>query len=279
MKVHYFTTDLRVGHDLPLMTEAREPLSRDRMTELVGADRVVVSPATHRDRVRTTVFGLTGESGAERYSGLLQLLHTLRSPDVGNRIEEGRLPQILTDALPPLAENALNAAGEQLDSLSETRAQQERLEAALEHVKTFLGTYRRYAAATIATSAQQARERADKVTTQTRLADELRTRHDQLEGERVDAQTLVDELVVAISELDATIVGIRSPRPTRPRETSTPAAEPSPHWPAPPRSVSPEQRPHATARQLSSLTRTPPPATSSTLHREPAPMPTRHGSR
>ncbi|WP_416957962.1 TIGR02680 family protein [Nocardioides sp. T5] len=209
VKVHYFTTDLRVGHDLPLMTEAREPLSRDRLTELVGADRVVVSPATHRDRVRATVFGLTGESGAERYNGLLQLLHTLRSPDVGNRIEEGRLPQILTDALPPLAENALNAAGEQLDSLSETRAQQERLEAALEHVKTFLGTYRRYAAATIATSAQQARERADKVTTQTRLADELRTRHDQLEGERVDAQTLVDELVVAISELDATIVGIK----------------------------------------------------------------------
>ena len=32
----------------------------------------------------------------------LQLLHTLRSPDVGNRIEEGKLPQILSDALPPL---------------------------------------------------------------------------------------------------------------------------------------------------------------------------------
>ena len=31
--------------------------------------------------------------------GLLQLLHTLRSPDVGNRIEEGRLPAILADAL------------------------------------------------------------------------------------------------------------------------------------------------------------------------------------
>ncbi|MDZ4236494.1 MAG: hypothetical protein U1C73_22680, partial [Dietzia sp.] len=117
-KVHYFTTDLRVGSELELMSPTRETLPRDKLAELIGADRVTTSPGTHRDRVRATVFTLTGDSGAERYAGLLQLLHTLRSPDVGNRIEEGRLPQILSDALPPLDEHALNAAGDQLDGLS-----------------------------------------------------------------------------------------------------------------------------------------------------------------
>lgn len=58
-----------------------------------------------------TIHPLSGDSGAERFTGLLQPLHTLRSPDVGNHIEEGKLPQIPADALPPLNEGALNSAG------------------------------------------------------------------------------------------------------------------------------------------------------------------------
>ena len=107
--------------DLQLLSPTAARCPRDKLAELIGADRITTSPGTHRDRVRAKVFSLTGESGDERYAGLLQLLHTLRSPDVGNRIEEGRLPQILSDALPPLAERALNAAGEQLDGCRETR--------------------------------------------------------------------------------------------------------------------------------------------------------------
>lgn len=102
VKVHYFTTELRVGHELELMSLTRETLPREKLADMVGADRLTTSPGTHRDRVRATLFNLTGEAGAERYAGLLQLLHTLRSPDVGNRIDEGKLPQILSDALPPL---------------------------------------------------------------------------------------------------------------------------------------------------------------------------------
>lgn len=103
-KPHYFTTPLRVGTDLELLSPTRETLPREKLAELIGTDRITTSPSTHRDRVRTSVFTLTGDAGGERYAGLLQLLHTLRSPDVGNRIEEGKLPQILSDALPPLNE-------------------------------------------------------------------------------------------------------------------------------------------------------------------------------
>ncbi len=145
-KAWYFTTPARVGEDLQLLAEDRTALSRDKLAETIGEDRITSSPETHRERVRQQVFGLTGESGKDRFTGLLQLLHTLRSPDVGNRIEEGRLPQILSDALPPLSETALLTAGEKLDGLSETRAAQQRLDAAHTQVTTFLDTYRRYTA-------------------------------------------------------------------------------------------------------------------------------------
>jgi uncharacterized protein (TIGR02680 family) len=209
-KVHFFTTDLRVGTDLELLSPMRDALPREKLADLIGADRITSSPAVHRDRVRAAVFTLTGDSGDERYSGLLQLLHTLRSPDVGNRIEEGRLPQILSDALPPLNEGALNDAGAQLDSLSETRNQQQRLENSLEHVTKFLGTYRRYAAAVIAEVADTADRASSTAAAAERRAVEKRTQHEKLEHEHAVAQSQVAELTTTKDELEAEISGIRA---------------------------------------------------------------------
>jgi uncharacterized protein (TIGR02680 family) len=209
-KVWYFTTPLRIGHDLQLMSPAREVLSRDQLTALVGADRITDSPEAHRDRVRSTVYGLTGESGRDRYIGLMQLTHTLRSPDVGNRIEEGRLPQILSDALPPLSEAALNAAGEQLDGLSETRAGQERLELAHRHVNTFFGTYRRYAAGVLGGAAAAAEEAATTAQQAAQHADRRQADHRDLVRQHSDAEVTVAELATTEAELEATITGIKS---------------------------------------------------------------------
>lgn len=208
-KVHYFTTDLRVGSELELMSPTRETLPRDKLAELIGADRVTTSPGTHRDRVRATVFTLTGDSGAERYAGLLQLLHTLRSPDVGNRIEEGRLPQILSDALPPLDEHALNAAGDQLDGLSETRLAQGRLEAALSHVSTFFGTYMRYAATIVSDAAENTTKAASAADVAVKDAKDRATVHAELDKARGENRARMGELDETIADLTGTIAGIK----------------------------------------------------------------------
>ncbi|GAA2019678.1 TIGR02680 family protein [Nocardioides kribbensis] len=210
VKPHYFITDRRVGVDLELLSRTRETLPREKLAELIGADRLTTSPSTHRDRVRAAVFTLTGDSGAERYAGLLQLLHTLRSPDVGNRIDEGRLPQILSDALPPLNETALNSAGEQLDGLSETRAAQTRLEAALAHVNAFLGTYRRYAGTAVAETADQASAAAAAAEGAVKDAADWVSKRDSLEAEHGRQTARATELAETIAELEATISGIQS---------------------------------------------------------------------
>ena len=46
---------------LELMSSSREPLSREALTELVGAERITESPSVHH--VRTEVFGLDGGAG------------------------------------------------------------------------------------------------------------------------------------------------------------------------------------------------------------------------
>jgi uncharacterized protein (TIGR02680 family) len=197
-KVWYFTTPLRVGDGLELMSATREPLSRDALTELIGADRITESVHTHRDRVRTLVFGLHGDAGRDRYDGLLQLLHTLRAPDVGNRIDEGRLPQILLESLPPLQEDALARAGEQLDGLTETRLAQRRLEESAQQVDTFLGVYRRYAAETLRIRARETLAAADALTGAEDLArhraGELAAVQEEARRREAAAQQLAEEL-------------------------------------------------------------------------------------
>jgi hypothetical protein len=214
-RVWYFTTPLRVcgggvGHGLELMSASREPLSREALTELIGAERITDSPNVHRERIRTEVFGLGGEAGRDRYDGLLQLLHTLRAPDVGNRIDEGRLPQILLESLPPLHEEALARAGEQLDGLTETRAAQERLEHSARQVATFLAVYHRYAAETVRSVAQDTLGAADAVTeaeaTASRRAGELAG----LEAESGQLQAQAQQLAEELDEIDDVLQAIQS---------------------------------------------------------------------
>ncbi|WP_409331872.1 SbcC/MukB-like Walker B domain-containing protein [Trujillonella humicola] len=160
VKVHWFTTDRRVGHDLPLLDADRHALTRDELGRLVGTEQVTDSADAHRERVRRLVFGLDDARAEERFDGLTQLLHTLRSPDVGNRIDEGRLPALLSDALPPLSQATLDAAGAKLDEISETRALQERLERGVADLEKFLGAYRRYARGELAAATGRARDAA-----------------------------------------------------------------------------------------------------------------------
>jgi hypothetical protein len=196
-KVWYFTTPLRVGEELPLLSATREPLSRDALTELIGAERITESAHTHRDHIRTLVFGLHGDAGRDCFDGLLQLVHTLRAPDVGNRIDEGRLPQILLESLPPLQEDALSRAGEQLDGLTETRLAQRRLEDSAREVDKFLGVYRRYAAETLRTRAQETLSAATAVTDARNLtlqrAGELAGLQEESERRAAAVQQLTEE--------------------------------------------------------------------------------------
>ncbi|MFD0391788.1 hypothetical protein ACFQ3Z_00050 [Streptomyces nogalater] len=191
------------------MDASRVPLSKEGLAAVIGADRVTSSPDVHRDRVRAAVFGLHGDQGRERYAGLLQLLHTLRSPDVGNRIDEGRLPQILSDALPPLSDKAIATAGDELDGLEETRAALDRLETAYGHVADFLRVYTRYATGVCLTAADRTRAAAVLARDTDATASQQETAHLQFVSDHADAVARTGELEGYRDELEATVAGIR----------------------------------------------------------------------
>lgn len=209
-QVWYFTTPLAVGDELPLINDRREPLSREDLSELIGTEAITDSPEQHRERIRTAVFGLHGDSGRDRYTGLLQLLHTLRAPDVGNRIDEGRLPQILSDALPPLAEQTLARAGEQLDGLTTLRQAQQQQEAALEQLTTFLSVYRRYAATVIADRADTTGEKVDAYTTAQQHETHARAEADRLTAEGATAQSELEDHQTRLQGYENAVSGLRA---------------------------------------------------------------------
>ncbi|HST48716.1 TIGR02680 family protein [Jatrophihabitans sp.] len=205
-KVWYFTTELRVGHELQLIGAGREPLSRKELGELIGDDRIVDSPERHRERIASLMFGATGELGKDRFDGLMKLLHTLRAPDVGNRIEEGKLPAIVSDSLPPLSEGALTNAGSQLDGLKDTRSRQQALLQAREEVRTLLTAYRRYTTGVIAEAAQAVQATAAAARKESRNVEQLLGNAElltQQQRDKVAEQTsLADRAGALSSELE-----------------------------------------------------------------------------
>ncbi|MFI2473500.1 TIGR02680 family protein [Nocardia xishanensis] len=207
-EVRFFTTQLRVSSELILINANREPLSRDQLSNAIGAHNLT-DAEQHRENVRTKVFGLHGESDRDRFTGLMQLLHTLRSPDVGNRIDEGKLPQILSDALPPLSEQTLESAGDRLDGLTETRLAQEKLTETLEHVRRFHTVYRSYAASVLLDSATTLRGVADAFDTARGAREQLTADQEDLRKAQTAAAQKVGKLQDAAAELRTSIESIR----------------------------------------------------------------------
>ncbi len=133
----FIVEGMRVGVDFELGPE----VSSERLKEMLGSDAVTTA-VEHRRRVALRLFGLHDES---RYSNLLRLLHRLRDPNIGNRIEAGELSTILRDSLPPPADQALEMAAERFDTLDQIREQLARTQKTSNALARFLDTYRGYA--------------------------------------------------------------------------------------------------------------------------------------
>lgn len=139
-KPFFFTTRLRVGEELDL-APAGHPLPVDRLKALVGPENVTDRAVEHRARVARDLFGLTDPA---RYRNLLHLLHRLRRPTIGDRIDSGGLVQVLAETLPALDDEVVEKVARSLDDLDSVRAYLGRLERTDRALSTFLTGYRGY---------------------------------------------------------------------------------------------------------------------------------------
>lgn len=136
----FFVTPLRVGEDLHLVA-AGQPLPVEKLKERVGAENVTERAVEHRARVARELFGITDTT---RFRNLTQLLHRLRRPTVGDRIESGGLVTLLSETLPGLDDEVVEKVARNLHDLDAVRTELGRLEKTDAALRTFLDDYRGY---------------------------------------------------------------------------------------------------------------------------------------
>ncbi|UUU21578.1 TIGR02680 family protein [Streptomyces sp. DSM 40750] len=199
VKPFFFTTPLRVGEGLHLAA-AGQPLPVDQLKSLVGPENVTDRAVEHRARVARELFGLTDPA---RYRNLLHLLHRLRRPTIGDRIDSGGLVSVLAETLPALDDEIVDKVARNLDDLDAVRADLGRLERTDQALRTFLTDYRGYLHGALRRRADEAGGELEQLAQYRKAAGdaarraetlrereaELGARVETLEGEKAGAET------------------------------------------------------------------------------------------
>jgi uncharacterized protein (TIGR02680 family) len=194
----FMTEDARVGVDLHLSPE----VSAEKLRERLGSEAVTAA-AEHRRRVAQRLFGLNDEA---RYANLLHLLHRLRDPNIGNRIEVGELAAVLRDALPPPSDQAIENAAQRFDDLDQVKAQLERMQRTADALKRFLDTYRGYARTVVRDRTQRVLDAANEYRRRERKAKQAAEENEAAAAARQAAddevRRLGDDETRAVRELE-----------------------------------------------------------------------------
>ncbi|MET8761004.1 TIGR02680 family protein [Lentzea sp. NPDC004782] len=203
-----FVTPMRVGTELQLAGPERVPHGPAQLRDLIGADCMFEEPA-FRAKIADAVYGVP----AARYGDLLHLQRTLRNPDVGLKVLEGQLEQILSDALPPLDQAMVEQLATSFDDLESIRENIVRLSSADSALGTFLKTYSDYAFGGLRSAAERLESAERSVAKlqreQSKLTQELDvTRMERAASEQalVDMETgeqQAEETIAALKELPA----------------------------------------------------------------------------
>ncbi|MFI9580319.1 TIGR02680 family protein [Streptomyces sp. NPDC052236] len=199
----FFVTPLRIGEDLHLV-EGGKPLPVEKLKEKIGAGNVMERAVQYRSRVARELFGITDTT---RYRNLTQLLHRLRRPTVGDRIESGGLVSLLSETLPGLDEEVVEKVARNLHDLDAVRDELGRLERTDAALRTFLTSYRGYLVGVLRRASDGVSQELDTLARRRREAgDAAKATHDlRIQEEEADTRlrTLREERETAQTELDA----------------------------------------------------------------------------
>ncbi|WP_067709613.1 SbcC/MukB-like Walker B domain-containing protein [Nocardia yamanashiensis] len=185
----YFVADGRVGVDFSLLGPDDRPLTRKQLAEQIGSDAIVDRPVEYRAAIDARMFGL----GQQRYDQLINLILTLRRPQLAKNLDPRGLSQALTDGLRPLDEQLILDAARSFSDMEEVGRTLEGLVQADSATRAFVGVYRKYLAVQAKTDIDQVRARLDAVThagTALHAAAALRQRRD---ADRAAAETRAED--------------------------------------------------------------------------------------
>ncbi len=195
-----FVTEQRVGHDFDLVADGA-PVGATQLRDLLGAD-CLHDEEPFRATIAELVYGIP----AARYADLLHLQRTLRNPDVGLKVLEGQLEQILSDSLPPLDPAVVDQLAQSFEDLESIRDNIRGLAAADTALGRFLTGYAGYAYGALRTAgrrnAEAAKELAAARTEIARLTDRLRDEEAAAEKAEAEVTTLEEREITLEGRVD-----------------------------------------------------------------------------
>ncbi|MEU8393545.1 hypothetical protein AB0C20_36430, partial [Micromonospora sp. NPDC048843] len=111
----YFVADGRLGVDFSLIGPDDRPFTRKQLADQIGTDAIVDRPVDYRAAIDARMFGL----GVQRYDQLINLILTLRRPQLAKNLDPRGLSQALTDGLRPLDDQLILDAARSFSDMEE----------------------------------------------------------------------------------------------------------------------------------------------------------------
>ncbi|MEU4243573.1 TIGR02680 family protein [Actinoplanes sp. NPDC026619] len=181
----HFVAEGRVGVDLSLLDADDRPVSRRDLIDRLGVEAVRDSAEEYRHLVDARLFGL----GPARYEQLLDLVLTLRKPQLAKDLNPVELSRTLQRGLRPVEDDLLVEAARSFDDMEAVARTLEGLVAADAATASFLAVYATYLRTHARAAADAVTERRESVVERRATLDSARTEaaraHDQAaEAER-----------------------------------------------------------------------------------------------
>jgi uncharacterized protein (TIGR02680 family) len=199
-----FVTDRRIGRDehaFELVVDGT-PVGATQLRDLLGAD-CLHDEEPFRARIAELVYGIP----AVRYADLLHLQRTLRNPDVGLKVLEGQLEQILSDSLPPLDPTVVEQLARSFEDLESIRDNIRTLGAADKALQRFLSSYAGYAYSSLRTAGKRgvdaAKELASARAEITKLMARLQDEESAAEKAEAEVAQLEEQELTLESRIDS----------------------------------------------------------------------------
>ncbi|PXX59222.1 uncharacterized protein (TIGR02680 family) [Nocardia tenerifensis] len=185
----YFVADGRVGVDFSLIGPDDRPFTRKQLAEQIGTDAIVDRPVEYRNAIDARMFGL----GTQRYDQLINLILTLRRPQLAKNLDPRGLSQALTDGLRPLDEQLILDAARSFSDMEEVGRTLEGLVHADSATRAFVDVYRKYLAVQAKTDVDQLRTRLDAVTHASTALFAATALRERREAERAAAEARAED--------------------------------------------------------------------------------------
>lgn len=198
----FFVTDRRIGRDFELVDAEDRPHARRGLVEALGADAVHERATDYRRAIDARLFGL-----GERYEAMLDLVLTLRRPQLAKDLDPKKLSLVLADGLPPVDERILDDAAHAFDDLEAVQRAVERLRAADQALDGFLGAYVGYVRSHARGRVDAARAAEGEVARRGAALAEREAAADAAKGEvarvKAAAEALAEDLAATQGTVDA----------------------------------------------------------------------------